>query len=166
MNFKWFTKQCVILTWMFQGFTSSTSFKPSTRQQTCSVNLSSVTLKMVGIDHWRAKIGSFRCRGAPDFAAHPDCDCMMCDKKRFNSRKCGCDCHVFGSDIHSVCECGKASEENLLAKMSLSSCDGEKTCEEDPVTKSNYASVIEDKLVRGGVETHPGPGPSNLVSTF
>ena len=34
---------CFFLTWMFQGFTSSTSFKPSTPQQTCSVNLSSVT---------------------------------------------------------------------------------------------------------------------------
>ena len=50
--------------------------------------------------------------------------------------------------------CGKASG------------DCEKASEEDPVTKNNCATVIEDKLVRGGVETHPGPGPSNLVSTF
>ena len=47
-----------------------------------------------------------------------------------------------------------------------SSGDCEKASEEDLVTKSNCATVIEDKLVRGGVETHPGPGPSNLVSTF
>ena len=47
-----------------------------------------------------------------------------------------------------------------------SSGDCEKASEEDPVTKNNCATVIEDKLVRGGVETHPGPGPSNLVSTI
>ena len=38
--------------------------------------------------------------------------------------------------------------------------------EEDPVNKNYCATVIEDKLVRGWVETHPSPGPSNLVSTF
>ena len=41
-----------------------------------------------------------------------------------------------------------------------------KASEEDLVTKSNHATVINIELVRAGVETHPGPGSSSLVSTI
>ena len=66
---------------------------------------------------------------------------------------------VFSSDL-------KMDPLNLYPTYGKASGDCEKASEEDPVTKNNCATVIEDKLVRGGVETHPGPGPSNLVSTF
>ena len=97
---------------------------------------------MVTIDTWRARIGGFSCRGHP--SSNYDCinNCMMCDLKRKNSNCC---------------------DENRPKTYSKNYV---KASEEDLVTKSNHATVINIKLVRAGVETHPGPGSSNLVSTF
>ena len=152
MNFKWFTKQCVILTWMFQGFTSSTSFKPSTPQQTCSVIFSSVTQHdwhrpLEGQDwiillpwwSWLFTLWWLWLSDVwPPKAKHIPSKLSYLFKKKSKCLK---------PHVKSSGDCEKASEEDL-------------------VTKCNCATVIEDKLVRGGVETHPGPGPSNLVSTF
>ena len=108
---------------------------------------------MIGIDHWRARIGSFSCRGVSGSSHRADCDCDMCGLKRFNH------------DLANCPTCPK--KKSKCAKHYVKAPgDCEKASEEDLVTKSNCATVIEDKLVRGGVETHPGPGPSNLVSTF
>ena len=68
---------------------------------------------------------------------------MMCDLKRKNASNC--------------------SDKNKLKTYSKNYV---KASEEDLMTKSNHASVIDIELVRAGVETHPGPGSSNLVSTF
>ena len=108
---------------------------------------------MIGIDHWRARIGSFSCRGVPGSSHRADCDCLICELKRFNI---------------SCANCPTCPKKNSKCSKPYGKASGdcEKASEEDPVTKNNCATVIEDKLVRGGVETHPGPGPSNLVSTF
>ena len=108
---------------------------------------------MIGIDHWRAKIGSFSCRGDPGSSHRDDCDCLMCGRQKLNISQANCP------------TCSK-KKSKCFKPHEKSSGDCEKASEEDPVTKNNCATVIEDKLVRGGVETHPGPGPSNLVSTF
>ena len=87
---------------------------------------------MIGIDHWRAKIGSFRCRGAPASVLDSDCDCDMCGLKRFNMNLANCPtCPKKNS---------KCSKHYVKA-----SGDCEKASEEDPVTKNNCATVIEDK---------------------
>ena len=97
---------------------------------------------MVTIDTWRARIGGFSCRGHP--SSNYDCinNCMMCDLKKKNASNC---------DKNKP----KTYSKNYV-----------KASEEDLVTKSNHAHVIDIELVRAGVETHPGPGSSNLVSTF
>ena len=97
---------------------------------------------MVTLDTWRARIGGFSCRGQP--STNYDCiyNCMMCALKRQNTSDC------------------PKTKPKTYSKNYI------KASEEDLVTKSNHASVIDIELVRSGVETHPGPGSSNLVSTF
>ena len=98
---------------------------------------------MVTIDTWRGRIGGFSCRGLPSSNHACINNCMMCELKRSNASNC--------------------SGENRPKTYSKNYV---KACEESLVTKSNHATVIDIELVRAGVETHPGPGSSNLVSTF
>ena len=97
---------------------------------------------MVTIDTWRARIGGFSCRGHR--SSNYDCinNCLMCDLKKKNTSNC------------------PKTKQKTFSKNYI------KASEEDIVTKSNHATVIDIELVRSGVETHPGPGSSNLVSTF
>ena len=98
---------------------------------------------MVTIDTWRGRIGGFSCRGLPSSNHACINNCMMCELKRSIASNC--------------------SGENRPKTYSKNYV---KACEESLVTKSNHATVINIELVRAGVETHPGPGSSNLVSTF
>ena len=97
---------------------------------------------MVTIDTWRARIGGFSCRGHRSSNYGCINNCLMCDLKKKNTPNC------------------PKTKQKTCSKNYI------KACEEDIVTKSNHATVIDIELVRGGVETHPGPGSSNLVSTF
>ena len=154
------------LKWILNGLQSNVLFWPgcfrdSLLQQASNLQhlsklalwSSPLWLNMIGIDHWRARIGSFSCRGVPGSSHRADCDCLICELKRFNI---------------SCANCPTCPKKNSKCSKPYGKASGdcEKASEEDPVTKNNCATVIEDKLVRGGVETHPGPGPSNLVSTF
>ena len=43
-------------------------------------------------------------------------------------------------------------------------CDCDTSSEEDPVKRGNHETVIEDELVKGGIEPNPGPGLHEMVS--
>ena len=102
---------------------------------------------MVNIDQWRASIGSFRCRAAP-----PE-DEYTCDEH----------CCPWGQ-----CECRAILKLNHWYSLKYSlkyDCNSDCPCycgyhnhsEQNPAKSNNHASVIENELIKGNVETHPGP---------
>mgnify|MGYP006866094900 CR=1 FL=1 len=140
------------LKWISNGLQSNVLFWPgcfrdSLLQQASNLQhlnklalwFSPLWLNMIGIDHWRARIGSFSCRGDPGSSHRDDCDCLMCGRQKLNISQANCP------------TCSKKKSKCLKPHVK-SSGDCEKASEEDLVTKSNCATVIEDKLVRGGVD--------------
>ena len=103
---------------------------------------------MVSIDQWRARIGSFRGRDAPPL------DEWVCDKHCLDWGQCHCRATWKLAQWYS--------QIYLIAYGTCSSdcpsyCGCHNPSEQDPAKSNNHASVIENELIKGNVETHPGP---------
>ena len=92
---------------------------------------------MISIEQWRAKIGSFSCRGEPEeeeyAAANRLWRCMYWEPPGYSERY--------------KKHCGTSAEEDL-------------------VKSANHKTVIEDDLIKGGIEPNPGPGLYEMVSVL
>ena len=104
---------------------------------------------MIGIDHWRAKIGSFSCRGVPGSSHRCDCDCLMCELKRFNISCANCPtCPKKNSKCSK--HYGKASGD--CEKASEEDCDSLTSGEEASKCPANLNKqcVIQQGIKQGG----------------
>ena len=91
---------------------------------------------MVTIEQWRAQIGSFSCRGEPED-----------DSGDRESER-----------LWRLLE----KKPPMYSERYRMNCDI--IHEEDLVRGANHETVIEDELIKGGIESNPGPGLQEMVS--